>query len=1169
MINSCESQNEKFRLQELDSFKLIDLKDVEEFDIITSMAAIICDVKITLISLITVDKQLILSNVGTDLKEINREISFCNQVIKNPSAPLIIEDIKQYAEFKHNPFLTINPNIVFYAGFPLVTENGSCLGALSVIDDKPNNLNPTKIKKLQKLADLCIKLFNYRKKNIQRDFLMLEIDKKNGLLEETQGVNNLGIWELDIESGRIIWSDIVYKIHEVPKNFDINLSNGIAFYHPNYINKIQTALDRCIHQFESFNLECILITAKKNQKWVRATGRRVGDRLIGSFQDITELKNNELKFKAIFNSTFTFIGFLDTNGVLLEANDTAVNMAGITHQDVIGRYFWDCYWWQISEDTKQNLKVNFQKALSGQTIEYEVEVWVANRTPVTILFTLKPIFDENGQVVFVIPEGRSIQDIINANRRLKSVLEGANVATWEWNVQTGATVFNERWAEIVGYTLDELAPVSIDTWMQLTHPVDLEESGKKLNDCFEKKVDYYEFEARMKHKNGHWVWVYDEGKVVEWTKEGKPLMMYGTHQDITDRKQYEFDLKISEEAFRGNFENAGIGMALVGIDGDWLKVNPELCKILGYSEQELLKLTFQDITHPEDLTLDLTLLDELVRGTRDHYQMEKRYFHKEGHLIYSILAVSMVRDSEDNILYFISQIIDISKRKKQEFELSYQQNLLSAFYELSPIGIALTDYETGNFLDGNEKLIAPTGYYKKEFLLLKNVDITPKEYASLDARANQQLKKKGAYDLYEKELLRKNGTRYPVALQGVVVNDINGGKLVWSIIRDISTEKEAERKLKEALSNFQAVLDASKQVSIIATDTNGNITLFNSGAQKLLGYTAKEMEGKQTPVIIHLEEEIHKESRSLALKYNNEISGFETFVYEAKIGKPTTKEWTYKHKNGDLLPVLLSVNTITVDEEIVGYLGIATDISMLKKVNEIQSLLQITEEQNDRLKNFAEIVSHNLRSHSGGISGLIDFLEMDIPDLITSEPFNLLKTGANNLQQTVDDLTNIVKVSLTQQSFKKVNIFQVVEKNKNSLSLQILQSEIEILNQVNEKFEINCVPAYMDSIVLNFMTNAIKYKSQKRNSFLKIKFKEETNHYLMVFEDNGLGIDLDKFGDKVFGLYKTFHNHQDSRGVGLFITKNQIESMGGKLTVESEVDMGTTFTIKFKKYNAL
>ena len=123
--------------------------------------------------------------------------------------------------------------------------------------------------------------------------------------------------------------------------------------------------------------------------------------------------------------------------------------------------------------------------------------------------------------------------------RLSCILEGTNVGTWEWNIQTNEASFNERWAEIIGYTLNELTPISIDTWRSRAHPDDLQRSSALLEKHFAGELDYYEAEVRMKHKEGHWIWVLDRGKVSSWSEDGKPLLMAGTHQEITQRKLAE------------------------------------------------------------------------------------------------------------------------------------------------------------------------------------------------------------------------------------------------------------------------------------------------------------------------------------------------------------------------------------------------------------------------------------------------------------------------------------------------------------------------------------------------------------------------------------------------------------------------------------------------------
>lgn len=160
--------------------------------------------------------------------------------------------------------------------------------------------------------------------------------------------------------------------------------------------------------------------------------------------------------------------------------------------------------------------------------------------------TALPVKNEQGEVYCVIEYSKDISRFKNAERSLKNkrrrlsdILEGTQVATWEWNIQTGETVFNERWAEFIGYTLEEISPVSIDTWYKFTYTEDLKASAELLEKHFKNELDYYECEARMKHKNGYWVWVLDRGKVHKWDENGKPLLMSGTHQNITRHKETE------------------------------------------------------------------------------------------------------------------------------------------------------------------------------------------------------------------------------------------------------------------------------------------------------------------------------------------------------------------------------------------------------------------------------------------------------------------------------------------------------------------------------------------------------------------------------------------------------------------------------------------------------
>lgn len=272
----------------------------------------------------------------------------------------------------------------------------------------------------------------------------------------------------------------------------------------------------------------------------------------------------------------------------------------------------------------------------------------------------------------------------------------------------------------------------------------------------------------------------------------------------------------------------------------------------------------------------------------------------------------------------------------------------------------------------------------------------------------------------------------------------------------------------------------------------------------------------------------------------------------------------YFHKNGNLLWTFLSASLIRNSYGEPSYLiWQITDVTEFKKNQEkLHTMLNLANEQNDRLSAFAEITTHNLRSHSGNIKTLTEFIATEHTWLSMDENFSYLQKAVENLEDTVFHLTEIAKVkqiepgelvSLNLYDFAEKAIYNVLSTAKNAGAI--------ISNTIDEDIRVKGIPAYLDSIILNFLTNAIKYRSKARQAKIELSAKLENNYVILKVKDNGLGIDLNKHGNAIFQMYKTFHNNNDATGIGLFITKNHIESIGGKVTVTSEVGIGSTFSV--------
>lgn len=245
----------------------------------------------------------------------------------------------------------------------------------------------------------------------------------------------------------------------------------------------------------------------------------------------------------------------------------------------------------------------------------------------------------------------------------KVILEETLAGYWDYNVRENAVFLSPAFKAIFGYQDHELDS-SIETWANLI----LKEDQPRLDACVD---DHYKshgarpfnIEVRYRHKNGSVIWINSTGRVIEWDGD-TPVRMVGCHIDITQKKQTELNLAISEETFRNAFEFSSIGMVLVSLEGKFLKVNKSICAMLGYTADELITKTFQEITHPEDLEADLTLLQKTLTKEIKNYTLEKRYFTKNGEVLWVLLNVSLVLGQQSEPLYFVSQIKDISERRK-------------------------------------------------------------------------------------------------------------------------------------------------------------------------------------------------------------------------------------------------------------------------------------------------------------------------------------------------------------------------------------------------------------------------------------------------------------------------------------------------------------------------
>ena len=404
-------------------------------------------------------------------------------------------------------------------------------------------------------------------------------------------------------------------------------------------------------------------------------------------------------------------------------------------------------------------------------------------------------------------------------------------------------------------------------------------------------------------------------------------------------------------------------------------------------------------------------------------------------------------------------------------------------------------------------------------------------------------------------VLSLRGLRWYKGIATVELQE-NGDVNFYGKITDITEYKEQEIRLKLSEKRYFFALEASSE-GIWDLDVKTKKVFYSSQSMKMLGFAAVdtvdsiEMWGDR----VHPDDK-RKHLNDILLHFNNVTPYYEN---EQRVLK----------KSGEYIWILSRGKIIERDtnNKPLRVIGTHTDISLQKEKEEnLIRTFQIVEEQNSRLLNFAHIVSHNLRSHSGNIQMLLNIIEEDKSLENLSENHSYLRSSSNALTQTIDHLKELVEIQTVLVNKKdNLNFNEFLEKTLDILADEICKNKVTINNTISKNETLTYNPAYLESILLNFTTNAIRYSHPDREPIISYSITNNENKKILKISDNGLGINLERHGKKLFGMYKTFHNHKDSRGIGLFITKNQIEAMGGSISVKSEVGVGTTFKIYFNE----
>jgi len=728
------------------------------------------------------------------------------------------------------------------------------------------------------------------------------------------------------------------------------------------------------------------------------------------------------------------------------------------------------------------------------------------------------------------------------------VVRASGQIIYDYDIPSGQIQWSGNTQQVLGYQLSEMG--GIERWVELIHAEDRDASIRKLEEA-EKAMLGYDVFYRFRHKDGSYKNMHDRGLFLS-DAFGKAYRMLGMMMDVTESTNRDTEKREIELAYKTLFDNTPDAIIITNTElpSRIVSANQAAAEMHGYDLEAFGKLCIHDVKSPEYIERLPARLENLLKG--DRTPSESTHRRKDGTL-FPVMIVSGVIDVRGQ-KYIMSIFRDVSESVRTQNKLEESLSLLTATIESTADGILVVD------TDG--KVAA----FNKKFLKLWKIPAEmslEKDDSSLLAHVVDQVEDPEAFlskvkYLYasplekSEDLIRfKDGRVFHRYSKPQKIGEKVVGR-VWSF-RDFTDQFHYEQSLQESEARFKRLQEAS--FGGICIHDNGTIIDANQGLSDISGYSREELIG------------MNGIGTLIAPEYTEEVIAH----IESGSDQPYDVEGIRKDGSRCFLEVQgknipYKGGTIRVSE--------FRDITSRKEaeqqlLQEKTSLMATTRDlirKNEQLEEFTQIVSHNLRSPAGNISTLLQLHNEASNDEEKAEILNLLQQTSKSLLTTMQELNEVLNIKHNENIIRQqLSFSHVFERVKKLFHAKILESSAAVTHDFSQAPFLVYSNVYLESVILNLLSNALKYHDPRKKSFIDFKTSLEGGCIILRVSDNGLGINLERYGHQIFKMKKTFHRHPDSRGIGLFMIRNQIESMGGEISVSSQEGVGTTFTVNFNK----
>ncbi len=873
------------------------------------------------------------------------------------------------------------------------------------------------------------------------------------------------------------------------------------------------------------------------------------------------IRESERKFHAIFDCAYQFIGLLSTDGRLLEANRNALSYAGVEEADVLHKPFWEGPWWAHSSELREQVRLAVQKAAKGEFIRFEASYATACGKLHHIDFSLKPITDETGKVVLLIPEGRDVTARKLAEDEMRRQAEFLQVII---DTMPHPVFYKDRQGRYLGCnrTFEQLYGMSRE---QITGKTACEIAPKELADAYtgaDSELFAHPgtqmYEGRIQTADGarHDV-IFHKGTFDG--PDGAPGGLVGALVDITERKRAEEALKASEEKYRILVQNANSIILRRDISGKVTFFNEFAQHFFGYTEDEILGKDIVGTIVPEveSTGRDLRAMVEDVGANPDKYINNiNENMLRNGERVWVAWTNKPIFDEKMRVVEILCIGNDFTERKRTEEALRESDARFRTLVEGAPEAIFVQS--GGNFVYLNPAMISLLGASKPEELLDTELmtRVAPRYRES--TRVTLQRGTGSLAPPIEQEYLRLDGSHVPVETTSVPIR-FQGKDAHLVFIRDITERKRSEQSLREREGIYSAIVDQAAESIVLIDSETLHFAEFNDAACQGLGYSREEFANltlfdlQGTPTRQEIVEHIRA-------------------IVKAGHGRFENR---HRRKDGTLRDVLVSNRVINLRGR--EYLVVIwQDITERKHSEAERALAEARFRKAEKLEAIGTLAGGIAHDFNNVLAPIIGYTEMALNDIVHDSPLRHgLEQTLNAAMRARDLVKQILAFGRFDEEQQKIPVeISSIVKEALALLRASLPSSIEIRHDI-EKGVASADATQIHQVMINLCTNAAHAMDDKgimgvglsRVDLSKSDLADQSivdlkpgPHLKLSVSDTGIGMDTATL-ERIFDPYFTTKGVGKGSGLGLSVVNGIVKRHDGAITVQSEPGKGTTFSV--------